>query len=240
MSKYFEELDYCPTVIGALSLRRRFEPLVGHDVIELKLGDEFLMSSLFTASEVALANHALEAHKGDALQIALGGLGLGYTAKAALDHRKTTSLTVVEFLDPIIRWHREELLPLGAELFSDPRCRIIVGDFFALSDSVDGFDASNPGRQYDVILIDIDHSPSHHLSPGSASFYSQSGLERLRNHLNPGGILGLWSDDRPDDHFLGVLRASFSEAWPEPVTFDNPLLRVPYTQTVYLAKNHES
>ena len=59
MSVYFEELDYRPTPIGALSLRRRRELSLGVDVFEIKLGDEYLMSSLFTASEIALARLGL-------------------------------------------------------------------------------------------------------------------------------------------------------------------------------------
>jgi hypothetical protein len=59
MSSYFEELDYRPTPIGALSLRRRRELSLGVDVFEIKLGDKYLMSSLFTASEIALARLGL-------------------------------------------------------------------------------------------------------------------------------------------------------------------------------------
>ena len=85
MSIYFEELDYRPTPIGALSLRRRRELTLGIDVIEIKLGDEYLMSSLFTESEIALARLGLDEVKGDRLDVVVGGLGLGYTAAAVLD-----------------------------------------------------------------------------------------------------------------------------------------------------------
>src|SRR4030088_3459450 len=88
MSKLFEELDYRPTPIGALSLRRRRELTLGVDVFEIKLGDEFLMSSLFTASEVALARLGLANLSGEGLDVVVGGLGLGYTAKAVLEHQK--------------------------------------------------------------------------------------------------------------------------------------------------------
>ena len=84
MSLHFEELDYRPTPFGALSLRRRLEPKLGVDVFEIKLGEDFLMSSLFTASEIALADLALAGHPGQALDVVVGGLGLGYTAHAAL------------------------------------------------------------------------------------------------------------------------------------------------------------
>lgn len=78
MSLLFEELDYRPTPIGALSLRRRRELSLGVDVFEIKLGDEYLMSSLFTASEVALARLGIAALAGDSFDIVVGGLCLGY------------------------------------------------------------------------------------------------------------------------------------------------------------------
>ena len=113
MSFDFEELDYRPTPIGALSLRRRRELKLGVDVFEIKLGDEFLMSSLFTASEIALARLGLAELSEHGLDVVVGGLGLGYTAKAVLEHQKVASLLVVEALEAVIEWHAEGLVPLG-------------------------------------------------------------------------------------------------------------------------------
>lgn len=90
MSALFEELDYCPTPIRALSLRRRRELRIGVDVIEILLGQEFLMTSLFTASEAALARLGLDACAGSNLQVVVGGLGLGYTAQAVLEDDAVT------------------------------------------------------------------------------------------------------------------------------------------------------
>jgi len=129
----FEELDYRPTPIGALSLRRRRELKLGVDVFEIKLGDEFLMSSLFTASEIALARLGLAELSEHGLDVVVGGLGLGYTAKAVLEHQKVASLLVVEALEAVIEWHAEGLVPLGPELTGDLRCRFVQGDFFALA-----------------------------------------------------------------------------------------------------------
>ncbi|MDP3548159.1 MAG: spermidine synthase, partial [Phreatobacter sp.] len=106
MSAYFEELDYQDTPIGGLSLRRRREHRIGADVYEIKLGDEFLMSSLFTASEIALATLGLKPFSDRRIDVAVAGLGLGYTAKAVLDHGNVASLVVVEMLEPVIGWHR--------------------------------------------------------------------------------------------------------------------------------------
>ena len=235
MSLYFEELDYRPTLIGALSLRRRREMSLGVDVFEIILGDEHLMSSLFTASEIALARLGLAGLSAKGLDVVVGGLGLGYTAKAVLDHEAVRSLIVVEALDPVIEWHETGLLPLGPDLTEDPRCRLRLGDFFALAGSAEGFDDKQPGRRFDAILVDIDHSPDALLDAQSASFYQAESLRRLAAHLKPGGVFGLWSDDRPDSAFTARLAQVFAEARAEPVTFHNPLQNREFTQTVYLA-----
>jgi len=236
MSAAFEELDYCPTPIGALTLRRRRDPKLDVDVFEIKLGDESLMSSLFTASEIALARLGL-AELGDGpLDVVVGGLGLGYTAHAVLENANVRALIVVEALQPVIEWHEKGLLPLGRALTGDPRCRLLHGDFFALAASEAGFDADAPGRRFDAILVDIDHSPDLLLDACSASFYQPEGLRRLAAHLRPGGVFGLWSNALPDDAFTARLSSVFATARAEPVTFDNPLQDRPFTQTVYLAQ----
>jgi spermidine synthase len=236
MQPFFEELDYCPTPIGPVSLRHRLELTLKREVYEIKLGDEFLMSSLFTASEDALGRLGVAALPGDGLDIVVGGLGLGYTARAVLEHDMVGSLLVVEMLVPVIDWHRRGLLPLGAGLVADPRCRFVEGDFFELAASAEGFDPNHAGRRFDAILLDIDHSPEALLDDRSTSFYQADGLRAMAAHLKPGGIFGLWSNDAPDPVFTERLAGVFAEAWAEPVTFDNPLQGRPFTQSVYLAR----
>lgn len=235
MSGLFEELDYCVTPLGAVSLRRRRDLKLDVDVFEIKLGEESLMSSLFTQSEIALANLGLAGLRGEDLDVVVGGLGLGYTACAVLEHASVSSLLVVDALKPVIEWHEAGLLPLGEALTSDPRCRFLHGDFFALAGSREGFDPDVAGRQFDAILVDIDHSPAFLLDPGNAAFYAPEGLQRLSAHLRPGGVFGLWSNDLPDDAFVSRLASVFAGARAEKVTFHNPLQDRPFTQTVYLA-----
>ena len=235
MAALFEELDYRETPIGGLSLRRRRELKLGVDVFEIKLGDEFLMSSLFTASEIALADLGLAGLTAAGLNVVVGGLGLGHTAKAVLAHSNVASLIVVDYLEAVIDWHRAGLVPLGHELSADTRCRFVHGDFFALAASDSGFDPDAPGRQFDAVLVDIDHSPEALLDEGNAAFYSAAGLKRLTAHLKPGGVFGLWSNDLPDPAFTARLAAVFADARAEEVTFHNPLQDRPFTQTVYLA-----
>ena len=233
---YFEELDCRPTPIGMLSLRRRRELKLDVDVFEIKLGDEYLMSSLFTESEIALARLGLAGLSGDDLDVVVGGLGLGYTAKAVLRHQEVRSLLVVEALEAVIDWHEQGMVPLGPELTSDPRCRFVNGDFFALSASEAGFDPKSPGRRFRAILVDIDYSPDLLLDSRNAAFYQPEGLQRLAGQLRDGGVFGLWSNELPDAAFTARLGSVFAEARAECVTFNNPLQDRPFTQTVYLAR----
>lgn len=236
MSLYFEELDYRPTPIGALSLRRRRELSLGVDIFEIKLGNQYLMSSLFTASEIALARLGLAELSGPELDVVVGGLGLGYTAQEVLEHATVKSLLVVEALDAVIDWHETGLLPLGPALTEDPRCRFVLGDLFALAASKEGFDPEVPARRFDAILVDIDHSPNFLLDPRNAAFYQPEGLRQLAAHLHIGGVFGLWSNELPDEAFTQLLNAVFAEVRAERVTFHNPLQSREWTQTIYLAR----
>lgn len=240
MSLYFEELDYRPSPIGALSLRRRRELSLGVDVFEVKLGDDFLMTSLFTASEKALARLALAELPDAGLDVVVGGLGLGYTAQAVLEHDTVASMIVVEMLDAVIEWHEAGLLPLGPGLTADPRCRFVRGDFFALAASREGFDPDAPGKRFHAILLDIDHAPDQLLDPANAAFYRPEGLSALAAHLHPDGVLALWSNALPDEVFTQLLASVFAEARAERVTFHNPLQNRDFTQTVYLARKQSA
>jgi spermidine synthase len=221
--------------MGAISLRRRRDPLLKIDVYEVKLDDEFLMSSLFTVAEVELARLGLAELPAGDLDVVVGGLGLGYTAHTVLADPRVRSLTVVEAVDDVIEWHRSGLLPYTAGLSSDPRCRLLRGDFFTLAASDTGFDPGTPGRRFDAILVDIDHTPRHLLHPSHAPFYQPAGLRRLASHLHPGGVFALWSDDPPEADFHGALTSVFPTARAEVVAFPNPLTGGESTNTVYVA-----
>jgi spermidine synthase len=236
VSALFEELDSSPTPMGTISLRRRREPSLRVDVFEVKLDDEFLMSSLFTVAEIELARLGLAAHTGADLDVAVGGLGLGYTAVAALEDDRVRSLVVVEALGEVIDWHERHLLPEAAALTEDARTRLVQGDVFALMADEDGLDPANPGRRFDAILLDVDHSPRHVLHPSHAPFYEPSGLARMARHLAPGGVFALWSDDPPDEAFLAALDEVFPTTEAHVVTFPNFYLGEDSANTVYVAR----
>ncbi|WP_165252413.1 spermidine synthase [Paludisphaera soli] len=210
----FEVLAYEPTDLGVLCLRRRAtlsEPVV--IVTEVTLDHQFLMSSLHTASERALATVALEMHDGEALDVLVGGLGLGYTAHAALGSSRVARVEVVEYLPQVVDWLRRGWFPLSGELTADPRLVVGPGDVYARIQSA-------PTRLYDLILIDVDHSPDDTLAGPNASFYDLPGLESAREHLAPGGVLAVWSYAESSP-FADALRATFREVRVERVAYWN-------------------
>lgn len=228
MAARFEELDWQQTPMGEISLRRRYDLVARTDVYEVRLGDEYLMSSLFTASERALADLGLARLARDPLTVMVGGLGLGYTALQALTDPRVASLTVVEYSAPVIDWHRRELLPDAQGLATDPRVRIVRDDFFRRV-------AEEPGERYDAILLDIDHTPDHTLHPSHAPFYSEAGLREMARHLTDGGVFALWSDDPPEAGFEALLGTVFAVVSSHPVDFDNPVTGGRSSCTVYCA-----
>src|ERR1700724_1624185 len=234
MSLYFEELDFRSTPMGVLSLRRRRLLSTGADVYEIKLGDDLLMSSAFTVAEIALARLGLAVLARAGLDVVVGGLGLGYTAQAVLENERVRSLIVVDVLAEVIEWHQQGLLPLGKQLTGDPRCRLINGDFFAMSHSAEGFDSRMPGRRFDAVLVDIDHSPQNLLHPRHAALYQPEALERLAGHLNPGGVFALWSNDPPDQAFERALAGVFASSAAHVVTFDNASGQPGASKTIYI------
>ena len=156
----------------------------------MKLGDEYLMSSLFTKSERQLATLGLAGLEGE-LDVVIGGLGLGYTAAETLKNKKVSRLLVIDLFQTVIDWHRDGLVPLGKVLTDDPRCELRQGDFFELART--GFDAATPERKFDAVLVDIDHTPEHLLNPTNMSLYKSEGLTSVRRQIKPGGSFALWS-----------------------------------------------
>jgi spermidine synthase len=231
----FAELGWAATPLGEVSLRRRVEPTTDTEVYEVKLGDEYLMSSLFTVAEEELARLGLAAVDGSPIDVVVGGLGLGYTARAVLDDARVRSLVVVEYLAAVIDWHRGKLLPDAAAVVTDPRAALVRGDFFDLLRQGTGFEPDQPDRRFHAILVDIDHSPANLLHPSHADLYTVAGLRRLEERLHPGGVFALWSDDPPEDGFTAALTAVFATVTAQVVTFANPLTGGRSANTVYVA-----
>jgi spermidine synthase len=229
-----QELGYEKTPLGDLTLRCRLEPrLDNREIFEVKLGEEYLMSSLFTEAEEQLATLGLAPLTGE-LDVVVGGLGLGYTAAEALKNEQLSSLLVIDLFQAVIDWHQAGLVPNGAVLAKDPRCELRQGDFFALAQT--GFDAGIPERKFDAVLLDIDHSPEHHLDSRNSNFYSVAGLTAVQDQLKPGGTFAVWSNDPVSDDFTDKLCQVFSRAAGHDVEFLNPYTRSTSVNSVYVAQ----
>jgi spermidine synthase len=240
----FEILDYADTPLGPLCLRRR-ALLTRPDTVvtEITLNHEFLMSSHHTLSERALAEGAIRLHRGRDLRVLIGGLGLGYTANAALASSRVARVEVVEQLQPVISWLERGLFPLAHALAGDPRFAVQEGDIFALlcgrgaghGEASIATPAAIGSAAYDVIVVDVDHNPEELLHADNAMFYTVDGLERVREHLAPGGVLGTWSS-APSDAFAAALGRVFSETWNETVTWRNELIDEEQTDHLFFAR----
>ncbi len=233
-----EFLAHEDTAIGTLILRRRaLLSKPGTVVTEITLDHEFLMSSYITVSERALSRIALEMHTGGQLQVLVGGLGLGYTAWEVLQSSRVARAEVVEFSPAVIAWMKEGLVPLSSRLAAEPRMEIVEGDVFQRL----ALPPDPAGPPFDLILIDVDHSPAEHLGEhlGGArngGFYTAEGLRAARRHLAPGGVLGVWSYAESSPFAL-ALRDVFREVRIEPVTFMNDLIDEETTDWLFFASD---
>lgn len=225
-----EILSYEHSPLGPLCLRRRaLLSMPGTVVTEVTLNHEFLMSSYYTVSEIALSRLALDMHEGSDLRVLVGGLGLGYTAHAALESSRVAEVVVVELLPQVVDWLERDLLPLSDEIKADGRFRTETGDFFVR------MAGPPPGEPFDLILVDIDHAPDDYLDHANAPFYTDEGLESAKAHLAPAGILAVWSSaDSPS--FREGLERHFGDVRVESVTFFNELVHEERTDLIFLAR----
>ena len=215
--------------LGLLCLRRRellSDP--GTIVTEVTLNHEFLMSSLYSDSERALARTALEMHRGDDLKVLVGGLGLGYTASEVLVSERVASVEVLELLPQVVGWLARGLMPLSSQLNDERRLVITQGDAFQRM-------AGPADELFDLILIDVDHSPEERLGEESVSFYSPTGLRAAQRHLASDGILAVWSYAESSP-FADALHAVFEHVRVESVTYVNDQINQQYTDWLFFAR----
>lgn len=231
MASNIKILAYEETPIGLLCLRRRellSQP--GVVVTEVTVNHEFLMSSLYTDSEQALSRIAIEMHGGDQLRVMVAGLGLGYSAFEALKSEHVDHVEVVELLPQVIGWMKDGLVPLSQQLANERRLEVRQADAYAKLAGV-------AETQYDLILIDVDHSPDDRLGAGdSFTFYSKAGLVAAKKHLRPKGVLGVWSYAESSP-FVDALRATFHNVRVEPVTHQNELIHEEHTDWLFFASD---
>ena len=225
-----EVLAYETTSLGDLCLRRReLLSRPGTVITEITLDHQLLMSSHNTVSERALATEALARHSGRELSVLIAGLGLGYTAAAVLQSERVERLEVIELFPAMVDFLRDGLVPLSSELLADARFGVRGGDAYAMLQG-------EAVERWDLVLIDVDHSPEDHLGMGNEAFYTRSGLVRAKNHLEPGGILAVWSyaDSSP---FVEALHSAFDVVEVVSVRYVNDLVDEEQMDWLFLARD---
>ena len=180
---------------GPLELRQRNDK-----EFLLVIGGRILMTSHDRKSEERLATLAC-ALLGPEPRILIGGLGMAYTLRAALDALPADArIDVAELVPEVEQWCRGPLSVLTNNAVADPRTTIIHGDVSRVIRKV----ASN---SYDAILLDLYEGPHAASQRGDDRFYGPGALDRSSRALKPGGVLAVWSED-PDDAFLRRLRGA--------------------------------
>ncbi|GAB7005189.1 spermidine synthase [Nocardioides sp. AN3] len=164
---------------GELVLRRRAD-----GSLELRANGVFVMDTVETSTERALATRALELHA-DPATVLVGGLGLGFTLGAVLADGRVQWVAVVEIEQALVDWMQEGIVP-GRELLADPRVTVTVGDVaLALRESA--------GSTYDLVLLDVDNGPGYLVHDANADLYEAPALEQAMRVTRPGGTVVVWS-----------------------------------------------
>jgi spermidine synthase len=158
------------------------------------MGHNELMSSRMSGSEIALATETIKRLKGRPdPTLLIGGYGMGFTLRAALEVLgPKAELVVAELVPEIIDWARGPMADLAAGCLDDRRVRLIMGDVGSVIDGGQG--------DFDAILLDVDNGPDGVVREGNGALYSSSGLRAARRALSPGGVLAVWSAG-PDPAF---------------------------------------
>jgi spermidine synthase len=180
--KPWETLETATAPDGSpLRLDRRDDEYV------LRMGGHVLMSSRQHESEEALAREACARLSSRAeARVLVGGLGFGYTVRAALDALGPGAKVVVaELLPQLVTWNEGLLAPLAGRPLKDPRTEVVVSDVAKVL-------AKSSGR-FDAVLLDVDNGPFGLSQAGNKRLYGHSGLEVAVAAVKKGGVLGVWS-----------------------------------------------
>jgi spermidine synthase len=179
----------------SLSLQQRGDEFV------IRAGGQVLMTSRNHASEDALAKAAFEKPARMPRDVLLGGLGMGFSLRAALEKLSAEAqITVAELVPEVVEWNRGPLARLANSPLSDARVKVALGDVrLALRPQV-----------FDSILLDVDNGPAALTQKANAALYGPSGLAELHRALRPGGRLALWSAGPAPEFVASLQRARFS------------------------------
>ena len=183
---------------GELVLRRRDD-----DALELRANGVFVMDTVETSSERALATEALARHRAPAT-VLVGGLGLGFTLAAVLADERVRRVVVVEIEPALVQWLRDGTVAHGPALLADERVEVVVGDVAQVIGTAGE-------AAYDLVLLDVDNGPGYLVHDGNAALYGADLLVAARRVLRSRGLCVIWSAAH-DDALDHALREVFGHA----------------------------
>jgi spermidine synthase len=181
----------------------------GDDLVLSRLGEEWqvhtgptlLMSSEEHHSEDALATLAI-AKAGTVERMLIGGLGMGFTLRAALEKLPASAqVLLAETSSALVRWNRTHLAHLADRPLDDPRVQLVLGDVVARIGDANG--------DYDVIVLDVDNGPEALVHSTNERLYGPEGCRAALRALRPGGVLAVWARYDNDDYLQRLRDASF-------------------------------
>jgi spermidine synthase len=171
-------LDRVVGVCGELALRR-----AGAD-FEIIANGVFLMDTRNGESERLMVTVVADRMTAGG-RLLMGGLGVGFSLRAALDHPRVGEVVVVERERAVIGWNRGPLSARHADALADPRARCVEADLLTWLPAA--------GESFDGICLDIDNGPEWTVTDGNAALYGAAGLDMVAGALSPGGVLAVWS-----------------------------------------------
>ncbi len=198
-------IERCHGLAGEIQIQRRGKEY------EIIYNGVFLMATYNGASEKAVVREALKlvnpCEKGP-LRILMGGLGVGYSLREALDWEEVGRVIVAEIEPAVIRWNREILGNVNKEALSDPRVGLVNCDFRKVLEEEAQAVMQDPARRYQLIVVDTDNGSSWLSLPSNAFFYQQGGLQLIKECLHPRGVACFWSSRR-EETFENQLKSWF-------------------------------
>ena len=186
------------------------------------------MSTTATTSELLLAELPCKnLERTPNARVLIGGLGLGYSLRRALDFtRKDSIVEVAELLPEVVRWNREFLHHVNGALLEDKRVKVIVGDVFSVLRSA-------PAGTYDAVLLDVDNGPTSLVQPANSRLYGRSGFGTIIKALKDNGVVAFWAAE-PERYFTEQLNRAGFLASEIPVKAHEHAKR--FTHMIYLGR----
>jgi spermidine synthase len=180
----YAEIARAESERGELVLRTRRED-GAPEVLELRANGVFVMDTVETTSERALASAALGLVESPG-SVLVGGLGLGFTMREVLDDPRVERCTVVEIEQALVDWMRDGTIPHGPQMLADHRLDLVVNDVgLAFAEAAD--------TTYDLVLLDVDNGPGYLVHDTNAALYEPPFLESVRRVTRQ--ALVIWSAD---------------------------------------------